>query len=282
MGWQVCPPASRRRSRKTHNRGNGLSDGPACRCDDRQPICETHCGPKNSNAPAAAARPRGADPLAGSAVRATAPAHPDRQAEAEFPRHRDEVLGRPGRRVAPDGSVRLREAHQRGLSRNAARHRHLRLRHAAQAVQAGIVKHLVVGYSPSIVLASRGIPRPPFAASPNPRRRNRFQPVALRCQPSAAAESLAAGRAGRLRDNPDGLAKPQPSAGVVLLRQVIADYLAATRGIMASPEQVVIVSGDGTLAVWWRIFSSAAATVSSSNRRAIRMSPTSSRRVMPT
>ncbi len=41
----------------------------------------------------------------------------------------------------------------------------------------------------------------------------------------------------------DGLATPQPAAGVPLLRRVIADYLAATRGIMASPEQVICVSG---------------------------------------
>lgn len=38
-------------------------------------------------------------------------------------------------------------------------------------------------------------------------------------------------------------AKPVPAAGVDLLRQVIADHLAATRGILAAPEQVVIVSG---------------------------------------
>ena len=44
-------------------------------------------------------------------------------------------------------------------------------------------------------------------------------------------------------DDPDGLAKPQPAAGVTALRQVIVDYLAATRGLMASPEQVVIVIG---------------------------------------
>jgi len=42
---------------------------------------------------------------------------------------------------------------------------------------------------------------------------------------------------------PDGLAKPQPAAGVHALRQVIVDYLAATRGIMTSPEQVIIVVG---------------------------------------
>ncbi|MDE2265728.1 MAG: PLP-dependent aminotransferase family protein, partial [Alphaproteobacteria bacterium] len=42
---------------------------------------------------------------------------------------------------------------------------------------------------------------------------------------------------------PDGLAKSQPAAGVASLRQVIVDYLAATRGIMASPEQVIIVVG---------------------------------------
>ena len=43
--------------------------------------------------------------------------------------------------------------------------------------------------------------------------------------------------------DPDGLARPQPAAGVTSLRRVIVDYLAATRGIMASPEQVIIVVG---------------------------------------
>jgi GntR family transcriptional regulator/MocR family aminotransferase len=42
---------------------------------------------------------------------------------------------------------------------------------------------------------------------------------------------------------PDGLATLQPAAGVPALRRVIVDYLAATRGIMASPEQVMIVAG---------------------------------------
>ncbi|MGA7673597.1 MAG: PLP-dependent aminotransferase family protein [Rhizomicrobium sp.] len=42
---------------------------------------------------------------------------------------------------------------------------------------------------------------------------------------------------------PDGLAKPQPAAGVPSLRRVIVDYLAATRGVMASQEQVIIVVG---------------------------------------
>jgi GntR family transcriptional regulator/MocR family aminotransferase len=42
---------------------------------------------------------------------------------------------------------------------------------------------------------------------------------------------------------PDGLAEPQPATGVQSLRRVIVDYLAATRGIMASPEQVIIVVG---------------------------------------
>jgi GntR family transcriptional regulator/MocR family aminotransferase len=42
---------------------------------------------------------------------------------------------------------------------------------------------------------------------------------------------------------PDGLAKLQPAAGVPALRRIIVDYLAATRGVMASPEQVMIVAG---------------------------------------
>lgn len=45
-------------------------------------------------------------------------------------------------------------------------------------------------------------------------------------------------------DDPEGLAKPQPAAGVPSLRRVIVDYLAATRGIMALPEQVIIVVGQ--------------------------------------
>ncbi len=42
---------------------------------------------------------------------------------------------------------------------------------------------------------------------------------------------------------PNGLAKAQSAAGVVSLRQALVDYLAGTRGIMASPEQVIIVVG---------------------------------------
>ena len=44
--------------------------------------------------------------------------------------------------------------------------------------------------------------------------------------------------------DPDGLAQPQPAAGLRVLRTVIADYLAATRGIMVSPEQLIIVGGQ--------------------------------------
>jgi len=46
-----------------------------------------------------------------------------------------------------------------------------------------------------------------------------------------------------LADNPEGLSQPGPAAGAEPLRQVIADYLAATRGILASPDQIVIVTG---------------------------------------
>ncbi|MDE2184492.1 MAG: PLP-dependent aminotransferase family protein [Alphaproteobacteria bacterium] len=42
---------------------------------------------------------------------------------------------------------------------------------------------------------------------------------------------------------PDGLAKPQPPRGVLSLRRTIVDYLAATRGVMTSPEQVIMVTG---------------------------------------
>jgi GntR family transcriptional regulator/MocR family aminotransferase len=42
---------------------------------------------------------------------------------------------------------------------------------------------------------------------------------------------------------PDGLGKAQPAAGSLVLRRVIVDYLAATRGIMAAPDQVIIVAG---------------------------------------
>jgi GntR family transcriptional regulator/MocR family aminotransferase len=42
---------------------------------------------------------------------------------------------------------------------------------------------------------------------------------------------------------PDGLAKQQPVAGEPRLRTAVANYLAATRGIMASSEQVIIVAG---------------------------------------
>ena len=42
---------------------------------------------------------------------------------------------------------------------------------------------------------------------------------------------------------PDGLGRPLPAGGVMELRRAIVDYVAATRGIMASPEQVIVVSG---------------------------------------
>ncbi|MDE2112081.1 MAG: PLP-dependent aminotransferase family protein [Alphaproteobacteria bacterium] len=42
---------------------------------------------------------------------------------------------------------------------------------------------------------------------------------------------------------PDGLATAMPAAGAMPLRRVLVDYLAATRGIMAAPEQVVIIGG---------------------------------------
>ena len=47
-----------------------------------------------------------------------------------------------------------------------------------------------------------------------------------------------------LTRDPLGLARSQPASGVLELRQAIADNLAATRGIMASPEQVIIVCGQ--------------------------------------
>jgi len=47
-----------------------------------------------------------------------------------------------------------------------------------------------------------------------------------------------------LARDPDGFAKTQPAAGALPLRQAIADSLAATRGIMAAPEQVIIVCGQ--------------------------------------
>jgi GntR family transcriptional regulator/MocR family aminotransferase len=43
--------------------------------------------------------------------------------------------------------------------------------------------------------------------------------------------------------DPDGLAKPQPDAGLRVLREVIVDYLASTRGIMTSPDRLIIVGG---------------------------------------
>jgi GntR family transcriptional regulator/MocR family aminotransferase len=43
--------------------------------------------------------------------------------------------------------------------------------------------------------------------------------------------------------DPDGLAHQPPALGVLALRQAIADHLAATRGIMVPPEQVVVVTG---------------------------------------
>ncbi len=43
--------------------------------------------------------------------------------------------------------------------------------------------------------------------------------------------------------DPLGLASPQPASGIQSLRQAIADHLAASRGIMASPDQVIVVAG---------------------------------------
>ena len=42
---------------------------------------------------------------------------------------------------------------------------------------------------------------------------------------------------------PRGLAAPQDSSGVLCLRQAIADHLTASRGMMTSPEQVIVVAG---------------------------------------
>lgn len=41
----------------------------------------------------------------------------------------------------------------------------------------------------------------------------------------------------------DLLAKPQPAAGLPGLRQALSDYLAASRGVRAAPEQILVVSG---------------------------------------
>jgi len=46
-----------------------------------------------------------------------------------------------------------------------------------------------------------------------------------------------------LLSDPGIFSRPGPVAGAEPLRQVIADYLGATRGILATPEQIVIVSG---------------------------------------
>lgn len=51
----------------------------------------------------------------------------------------------------------------------------------------------------------------------------------------------------RMRDvldtDPEIFVRPTPSAGIEPLRRGVVDYLASTRGILASPEQVIIVSG---------------------------------------
>lgn len=46
-----------------------------------------------------------------------------------------------------------------------------------------------------------------------------------------------------LEREPNGLAQPQPEGGLLALRRAIVDYLASTRGVMASVEQVIVVSG---------------------------------------
>lgn len=46
-----------------------------------------------------------------------------------------------------------------------------------------------------------------------------------------------------MASDPEVLAQPVPAGGLEALCRVIADYLAATRGILASPDQVVVVNG---------------------------------------
>jgi GntR family transcriptional regulator/MocR family aminotransferase len=46
-----------------------------------------------------------------------------------------------------------------------------------------------------------------------------------------------------LDKHPHGLAVPQPPGGLDELRRAIADHLATTRGLMTSPEQVIVVLG---------------------------------------
>lgn len=43
--------------------------------------------------------------------------------------------------------------------------------------------------------------------------------------------------------DPEILVRPVPAGGLEALRRVITDYLAATRGVLASPDQIVIVTG---------------------------------------
>jgi len=46
-----------------------------------------------------------------------------------------------------------------------------------------------------------------------------------------------------LEEHPRGLAEVQPAAGLHVLRRAIADRLAATRGLMVTPDQIIVVLG---------------------------------------
>lgn len=66
-----------------------------------------------------------------------------------------------------------------------------------------------------------------------------------RCDTSnlLAAKTWMKGVRNVFEREPDGFAAVQSAAGVHQLRSAMADYLAATRGIMSAPEQVIIVAG---------------------------------------
>lgn len=90
---------------------------------------------------------------------------------------------------------------------------------------------------------------PPKAAVPAP---NPIAPATIRFDFTGSGMDAASALPGKvwlrwMRDvldaHPALFAVPAPPAGVESLRRVVTDYLAATRGIVASADQVIVVSG---------------------------------------
>jgi GntR family transcriptional regulator/MocR family aminotransferase len=104
------------------------------------------------------------------------------------------------------------------------------------------------GNSPSDIPRQSSLHPASFRTLPAPRPRIAdsiidFSPALVDASHLLPSKVWLQGMRNVFADDPEGLAKSQPAAGVTSLRQLIVDYLAATRGLVASPEQVVIVTG---------------------------------------